>query len=168
MKSLSESFQESLNEAVKFNTKAKQITIGDIKLASLEHLSGKTLDVIETETVQMASGPQNHYIVELDGKDYTIRNEWVTKVNEAQEVVTESVELQPLNESAITDLVSNLSKDQMELLVGAIGAVGLIGSAAVTSKLVNFLKKKGGNVAKGVIDSLESMGSAAGSVTQNK
>lgn len=88
------------------------------------------------------------------------------KTQNLSEHITESFnEVTQINESVITDFVSNLSKDEMQLVLGMAGAVGLFGGTYVLSKLIKKLKSSGGT-GKKIADKIEKMASAAGRSTQ--
>ena len=70
-----------------------------------------------------------------------------------------------INESVVTDFISNLSKDEIEMVIGVAGAVGLFGGTYVVSKLIGKLKSSG-TMGKKLADKIEKMGAAAGKSTQ--
>jgi len=81
---------------------------------------------------------------------------------------TKSFDSENINESAIMDVVSTMTTKELEMLVGAIGSIGLIASATAMTKLVSFVKKKGGATSKTVLGAIEKLGLAAGSASQIK
>ena len=53
----------------------------DVNLISFWNLKGKTLTVKDTKQVEMASGKMTFYIVEQDGDEYEINENYITKLS---------------------------------------------------------------------------------------
>ena len=82
------------------------------------------------------------------------------------EQIDESAE--QINESFIIDLISELSRDEMAFLLGIIGGAGIIITASTYSKVIDAVKKKGGPIAKKIVDKLETAGSAASATVHHR
>ena len=73
-----------------------------------------------------------------------------------------------VNENMISDFLSTLTSSESQLLLGAIGATGVVLASVAADKLINYIKKNEGSAGSKLIGKLETLGASASSTVHHK
>lgn len=170
-----EADEEEAPEEGEEEVEEEEVEIEDMSVEDLKDLIRDIVaqEVGEEEEAEMEAGEEGpegqEDMVSMDGDSEEIDiNELLA---ELEGMDKEEVKEEVLNESLMGQVVDLLgvTNSQAQMILGVIGAMGLVGASAVMAKVHDLaLKGTFGEKAKAKAQSLAKAGSMAGSVTQQK